>query len=114
MKCLELRENLITAIKLFHDDYKKAVKFAMKFWYTGKPKGDWRSTGTRRDRGKYIMDYSIGKLAEIAFAKFLKVNWGISARLDFDIYPGLLSIDSSDLVEISCNENNIKPQISID
>jgi len=44
---------LITTIKLSHDDYKNAVKFAMKLWYAGKPKGDWRSTGTKRDVGKH-------------------------------------------------------------
>jgi len=42
-----------TTIKLSHDDYKNAVKFAMKLWYAGKPKGDWRSTGTKRDVGKH-------------------------------------------------------------
>jgi hypothetical protein len=105
---------LITTIKLSHDDYKNAVKFAMKLWYAGKPKGDWRSTGTKRDIGKYITDHSMGKLAEIGFAKFLKVNWGIGAKLDFHIHPGTLSIDSGDLVEINWKGKNIRPQISID
>lgn len=105
--------NLITAIKLSHGDYKKAVKFAMKLWYAGKPKGDWRSTGTQRNIDKYITDHYIGKLAEMAFAKFLEVDWKISAKLDFDVHPGSLSVDSGDLVEIDCYGNNIKPQISI-
>lgn len=88
---------------LKHDEYKKSIKFAMKLWYAGKPKGDWRNTGTRRDIGKYITDHALGKLAEIAFAKFLEVNWGIEAELDFDVHPGALAIDRGDLatVEIS-------------
>lgn len=109
-----MAEDLTTKIKLSHGNYKEAVKFAMKLWYAGKPKGDWRSTGTQRDIGKYITDHSIGKLAEIAFARFLVVNWGIRAKLDFDIHPGALSIDSGDLAEISCNGTNIKPLINID
>lgn len=107
-------KNLTTKFKLSYEDYKKAVKFAIKLWYAGKPKSDWRSTGTRRDIGKYITDHSIGKLAKIAFAKFLKVNWGIRANLDFDIHPGTLSTDSGDLIEINCNGIDIKPLINID
>jgi len=84
---------MITTIKLTHDDYKQAVKFAMKLWYIGKPKGDWRSTGTQRDIGKYITDHSIGKLGEISFARFLEINWRVGAELDFNIHPGQSSID---------------------
>jgi len=109
-----MASRLITTIELLHDDYKKAVKFAMKLWYADKPKGDWRSTGTKRDIGKYITDHSMGKLAEIGFEKFLEVNWGISAKLDFDIHPGTLSIDRGDLVEINYKGKNIRPLISID
>lgn len=109
-----MAESLKTKIKLFHGDYKEAVKFAVKLWYAGKPKGDWRSTGTLRDLGKYITDHSIGKLAEIAFVRFLEVNWGIKAKLDFDIHPGTSSTDSGDLVKINCNGTDVKPIINID
>ena len=109
-----MASSLINAIKLSHDDYKKAVKFAMKLWYADKPKGDWRSTGTKRDIGKYITDHSMGKLAEIGFVKFLEVNWKISAKLDFDIHKGSSNIDKGDLFEISYNGKNIEPQASID
>ncbi len=109
-----MAENLTTKIELSHGHYIETVKFAMKLWYAGKPKGDWCRTGTQRDIGKYITDHSIGKLAEIAFTRFLEVNWGIRAKLDFDIHPGTLNIDSCDLVEINCNDTNIKPLINID
>jgi len=107
-------KNLTTTIELSHDDYEEAVKFAIKLWYAGKPKGDWRSTGTKRDIGKYITDHSMGKLAELGFAKFLKVNWGINAELNFDIYPGTLNIDKGDLVRVNWKGNDIEPQISVD
>ena len=101
-------------IELIHQDYESAVKFAMKLWYAGKPKGDWRSTGTKRDIGKYITDHSLGKLAELGFAEFLKVNWGIEAVLDFKIHPGTFNVDKGDLVKIKCGGRKIKPRISID
>lgn len=101
-------------VRLNHSDYKRSVKFAMKLWYAGKPKGDWRSTGTKRDIGKYITDHALGKLAEIAFAKFLEMHWGIKAELDFDIHPGPLAIDQGDLVAVEVNGNRKIPKIKID
>jgi len=81
--------NLITTkIEHSHDDYEKASKFAIKLWYAGKQKGDWRSTGTKRGLGKYITTHPMGKLAELGFAKFLKANWEINVELSFGIYPG--------------------------
>jgi len=101
-------------MELTHQDYESAVKFAMKLWYAGKPKGDWRSTGTKRDIGKYITDHSLGKLAELGFAKFLEANWGIKAVLDFKIHPGIFNVDKGDLVKIKCGGRKINPRISID
>lgn len=106
--------DLIMIVKLSHDHYRLAVKFAMKLWYAGKPRGDWRSTGTKRDIGKYITDHALGKLGEIAFAKFLGKNWKIKAELDFDIYPGTLAIDRGDLVTIEIGGMRREPKTKVD
>lgn len=109
-----MKEDLITIFKLSYEDYNQVLKFAIKLWYAGKPKGDWRSTGTKRDIGKYITDTSIGKLAEIAFKKFLEKNWEIRSEIDFNIYPGSSNIDRGDLVKVNCHGMIIEPQIKID
>lgn len=101
-------------IPLSYAEYSKSIKFAMKLWYAGKPKGDWRSTGTKRDIGKYITDHVLGKLAEIAFAKFLERNWKIKAELDFDIHPGTLTIDRGDLTVVEVDGVKRMPQIKPD
>ncbi|MEM2914414.1 MAG: hypothetical protein QXH91_03305, partial [Candidatus Bathyarchaeia archaeon] len=54
-----------------------------------------------------------GKLAEIAFAKFLERNWAIKAKLDFDIHPGA-SIDRGDLVSIEIGGIKSIPGIKVD
>lgn len=83
-------------------------------WYEGKPKGDWRSTGTARDLGKYVTDHCIGKLAEIACAKFLETNWKIKSELDFDIHPGSSAVDRGDIVTIEIKGTKKTPTLKID
>jgi hypothetical protein len=101
-------------VLLTREDYIKSVKFALKLWYSGKPKGDWRSTGTRRDLGDYITDWAEGKLAEIAFGKFLERNWGVKAELDFKVYPGLRAIDRGDIVAVEVGGVKYEPKVKID
>jgi len=93
---------------LTHDDYKMGVKFALKMWFSGKTVGDWRAA-TRRDLGDYITDHTMGKLAEIAFCRFLDKNWNIEAEPDFNIYPGRTEIDRGDILKIKFGSEEIKP-----
>lgn len=46
-----------------------------------------QSDTSPRDLGELARDILIGKLAEVAFAQLLKVNYGIEISLDFDFYP---------------------------
>jgi len=101
-------------VHLNRDDYKKSIKFAMMLWHAEKSKDEWRSTGIKRDIGKYITDHALGKLAEIAFAKFLEINWGIKAELDFDVYPGAFTIDRGDLAFIEISGTKKMPEIQVD
>ncbi|MCD5390819.1 hypothetical protein LR007_03025 [candidate division NPL-UPA2 bacterium] len=87
---------LIREISLTYEDYLKAVKFALKLWFAGKAIGDWRAA-RRRDLGKYITDHASGKLAEIAFCRFLEANWNLKAEADFEVYPGARAIDKGDI-----------------
>jgi hypothetical protein len=99
---------------LTHEDYKKSVRFALSLWYAGKPKGDWRITGTKRDLGSYITNWTEGKLAEVAFGKFLENNWNIKAELDFKIYPSAQAVDQGDIVSVEIEGVKRIPGIKID
>lgn len=104
-----------TKFVLTSEDYKKAVKFAMKLYYTnGKPRGDWRNTGTQRGLGTYITDFAIGKLAEIGFSKFLKINWAMEASLDFNIYPGGQTTDKGDILSVKSGGVEKTPSLKVD
>ena len=103
-------------ISLSKEDYFTCLNFALKMWYSGsKSVIDYRSTGTRRDIGDYCTDFIGGKLAEIAFAKFLAENYDIEAGVDFSLYPGITAVDKSDLAWI-CQKGGKKkkPGIKID
>jgi len=102
------------AVVLTREDYKKSVKFALSLWYAGKPKGDWRITGTKRDLGGYITNWAEGKLAEVAFGKFLESNWGVKAELDFGVYPGAQAVDRGDIVAVEIGGVKQTPGIKID
>jgi len=101
-------------VLLTSEDYVRSVKFALKLWYAEKPKSDWRSTGTIRDLGDYITDWAEGKLAEIAFGKFLESNWGIKVDLDFNVYRGPRAIDRGDVAAIEVGGIKREPKIKMD
>ena len=99
---------------LTNEGYIKSIEFALKLWYSGKSKGDWRSTGTTRSLGQYITDHAEGKLAEKAFALFLKENFNIDAVLDFDVHEGASATDAGDVNLIKTGSQNIRPGLKLD
>lgn len=105
---------LDTKVNLTREDYIKALKFALKLRYAGKAVGDWRSTGTRRTLGQYMTDHASGKMAEMAFAKFLKANFGLEAEIDLKIYPGAQAIDRGDIASLKRGAKKFDPELKID
>jgi hypothetical protein len=105
------------SIALTREDYIKCLSFSLKMWYS-ESKGvvDFRSTGTKRDIGKYCTDFIIGKLAEIAFAKFMEEEYGITIGLDFNLHPGITAVDKTDILWVrhGCATAPRPPSLRVD
>jgi hypothetical protein len=86
----------MTAVELNADDYVAAVKFALKMWFSGKSTTEWRGS-VRRGFGEYLEDFVPGKLAEVAFCRFLVEAFGLRAQPNFEVYPGIRQIDQGDV-----------------
>lgn len=103
-------------VVLSYDDYIECLFFTLRLWYSGsKGKVDFRSTGTKRDIGKYCTDFTSGKLAEIAFKRFLFKNFDLEIGLDFELHPGIASVDT-DVTWVRSKSANIKftPTLRVD
>lgn len=83
--------------KLDQADYIKCLEFAIKSFYLYSSTSDF-GTSEQRDAGKFISNFVSGKLGEIAFSKFLKKNFDIDSRLDFDQREAVVG---QDIVEIA-------------
>jgi len=84
-------------LSLDKDDYLKCLEFALKSFYAYKSTADF-GTVTQRGAGKFVDDFVIGKLGEIAFAKFLKAKFDIDVKLDFSVRGEVVG---QDIAEIS-------------
>jgi hypothetical protein len=74
------------------DEYRQALRFSVEEYYLGGTKSDFGSN-TRRGAGKFIDDYTRGKLGELAFAKFLAETQRLGIDLDFAHLTGVPAQD---------------------
>ena len=86
-----------TTIVLNQDHYFKALRFALRKFYSGAPRANF-ATSTQREAGKYLSDHITGYLGELAFQKFMADKFTVQLRLD-DNVDGL--IRSQDIVSVS-------------
>ena len=74
-------------IRLTDDELKKCIEFSR----TSAPNQQAIEFGQRttqaRGTGEIARDNLIGKIAEVAFSKMMKENYGIDVPLDFNYYP---------------------------
>lgn len=84
--------------KLSKDDYFKCLEFAIRSFYSYKATSDF-GTAQQRDAGKFVSNFIIGKLGEIAVAHFLKRNFDIDTKLDFDIREAVIGQDITELAK---------------
>lgn len=83
-------------ITLTKEEIQKCKSFAEKFASVKAEKSglDFGSiTHMSRDLVDKTADTMTGKLTEVAFSKFCKLN-GFEIEIDFDIYEGRLNIDN--------------------
>lgn len=86
-----------TTVILNQEDYFKALRFALKKFYSGAPRANF-ATSTQREAGKYLSDHITGYLGELSFQKFMADKFSVQLRLD-DNVDGL--IRSQDIVSVS-------------
>lgn len=77
-------------------DYISCIEFAIRSFYNYSSTSDF-GTSTLRDAGKFISNFAIGKLGEIAVKKFLKRNFDIEIALDFSLRDAVVGQDISEM-----------------
>jgi hypothetical protein len=104
-----------TTVTLTKEDYELCMEFILKLRYLwGGVAGDFRSSGVKRDIGKYIHDHMGGKLGEIAVHKFLKREFGVEVLLDFEKYENGDDFSKLDIVGVLDDGKIRKPKLAID
>ena len=102
-------------VQLTKQDYEECLKFILKLRYEwGGATGDFRSSGVKRDIGKYIHDQIGGKLAEIAFSKFCLREFGTEMKPDFEKYESQADFFKGDISEVNDHGTWRKTRILID
>ena len=102
------------SVNLTKEDYKKCLNFILKLRYLWNGAiGDFRSSGVKRDIGKYIHDHMGGKLGEIAVQKFLEREFKLETKADFDKYESAEDYQRADIVAVK-KDAWVVPQIKVD
>ena len=102
------------SVSLTKEDYKKCLNFILKLRYLWNGAiGDFRSSGIKRDIGKYIHDHMGGKLGEIAVQKFLEREFGLQTKVDFDKYESAEDYQRADIVSVK-KDTWVVPKVKVD
>jgi len=102
------------SVYMTKDEYLKCLEFAIRSYYEGsQTKSDFLS-GERREIGKYSHNIIIGKLAEMAFAKFLDQQFKIEVELEFKLVDDPTIAFSEDIVKIKTKHSIRNPKINIE
>ena len=84
--------------QLDRDDYLKCLQFAIESFYTYPSTSDF-GTSQQRDAGKFVSNFIIGKLGELAVANFLRKNFDVDVRLDFDLRDAVVGQDITEIAK---------------
>lgn len=74
-------------IRLSHDELVRCIEFAQKSAPNQQAIEFGQRTTKPRSTREIARDNLIGKIAEVAFSKMMKENYGIDVPLDFNYYP---------------------------
>ncbi|MBI5804779.1 helix-turn-helix domain-containing protein [candidate division TA06 bacterium] len=84
-------------VQLIREDYLKCLEFAIRSFYQYKSTSNFGTT-EQREAGKFVSNFVIGKLGEIAVTKFIKRHYDIDITLDFSLRDAVVG---QDIVEIA-------------
>ncbi len=85
-------------VTLDRADYLKCLDFAIRSFYLYRSTSDF-GTSQQRDAGKFVSNFVIGKLGELAVAKFLKRNFDVDISLDFNLRDAVVGQDISEIAK---------------
>lgn len=92
------KQHEFSSCKLSRDDYRRCLEFAIKSFYAYRSTSDF-GTSQQRDAGKFVTNFVLGKLGEIATAKFLKSNFDVDTKLDFDLRDAVVGQDITEIAK---------------
>jgi len=96
-------------IPLTFNDYLLCLDFALAMHFRGYVGSDW-NTGRQREFGQKATNWMKGQLGEVAVQKFLKKEFGIKVKLDFEIHKDIVP---QDIIGVMENGKVRKPKIGI-
>ena len=92
------------SVILNKEDYIKCLEFSINSFYSYRSTSDF-GTSQQRDAGKFVSNFVIGKLGEIALSKFLVKNFNVFVKLDFELRDAVVG---QDITEIAFPRKNIR------
>jgi excisionase family DNA binding protein len=90
------RQRQFGLVILGRSDYVVCLEFAIRSFYSYRSTSDF-GTSTQRDAGKFISNFAIGKLGELAVKKFLKRRFDLDIELDFALRESVVGQDITEL-----------------
>lgn len=85
-------------VKLNKEEYALCLDFALAQHFRGYVMSDF-GTGRQREFGQKITNWVKGQLGEVAVKKFLKKEFNLEIKLDFDIYNKIVPQDIIGILE---------------
>jgi len=83
-------------VDLNRTDYLKCLEFAIRSFYAYRSTSDF-GTAQQRDAGKFVSNFVIGKLGELAVKKFLKTRFDVDVSLDFSLREAVVGQDITEI-----------------
>lgn len=85
-------------IELTTEDYVLCLDFALAMHFRGYVLSDW-GTSRQREFGQKITNWVKGQLAEVAVKKFLRKEFNIEIKLDFELHDHIVAQDIIGVIE---------------
>jgi len=102
------------SVYMTKEEYLRCLEFAIKSYYEGaQAKSDFL-TGEKREIGKFAHNIIIGKLAEMALAKFLYQHFRLEVELEFSLVKDSSVAFTEDIVKIKTRHAIRNPKINIE
>jgi len=92
------RQREFGVCRLTKRDYLQCLEFAIRSFYAYASTSEF-GTAQQRDAGKFITNFVIGKLGELAVLYFLKRNFAVDIKLDFDLRDAVVGQDITEIAK---------------